>query len=147
MPLLIKRKYRLDHLIGGLFYKKILENYYKVIELKYRYIGISRSDIMNKSHFIAGVCEKYDSRLLKNRLNIEANVVSVLWKDPLLLDDNESLTERDFYTKDGRLLFGIAITLRSKRLDSFDEVVNLKPFDCEPEYAGIVTTATSPITT
>ncbi len=77
---------------------------------------------MDKNHFIAGVCEKYDQRLLKNKLNIEGNVISVLWKDPLLLDDNESLTERDFYTKDGRLLFGIAKTLRSKGIGSFDEV-------------------------
>ena len=78
---------------------------------------------MDKNHFIAGVCEKYDPRLLKNRLNIEGNVISVLWKDPLLLDDNESLTEGDFCTKDGRLLFGIAKTLRSKGIGSFDEVV------------------------
>ena len=76
---------------------------------------------MDKKHFIIGICDKYDERLLKNRLQVEGNVVSVLWKDPLLLEDL-NLTSNEFVTKDGKLLFEAAQVLRSRGLAHFDEV-------------------------
>ena len=56
---------------------------------------------IDKSLFIAGVCEKYDERLLENRLSVEGNVIACLAKDITLIDDSK-LNSKLFLTKDGR---------------------------------------------
>lgn len=74
-----------------------------------------------KDVWIIGVEDKYPKELLEGRINAEANVVGILWQDPLILDE-VSLSSSDFLSKDGRFYFGIEKHLRSKNLNEFDEV-------------------------
>lgn len=74
--------------------------------------------------FITGITEKYPKELLKGRMNIEANVVACLYKDPLLIDELK-LEDNNFITKDGRYLFSLANYLRQKGFHSFDEATVL----------------------
>ena len=71
--------------------------------------------------FLRGIKEKYPEELLEKRMEIEGNVVSCLWKDPLLIDEYE-FTKKDFVTKHGRFYFELAKDLRSKGLNTLDEV-------------------------
>lgn len=73
------------------------------------------------SVFLKGIKEKYPEELLEKRLEIEGNCIACLWKDPLLLDEY-NFTKKDFLTKDGRFYFELAKDLRSKGLNSLDEV-------------------------
>ena len=76
---------------------------------------------MDKSVFLAGVCDKYPEMLLKNRLQIEGNVIGVLWSDPLLISDY-NLKASEFVTKDGRFFYSLAKILREEHhLSEFDE--------------------------
>lgn len=76
---------------------------------------------MDKSQFISGVCDVYDSRLLNNSLTTEGNVVGVLLSDLTLFDDC-GLENKDFVTAHGRMLFTLGQQLRNKGLSNFDEI-------------------------
>lgn len=77
------------------------------------------------SVFISGVKEKYDKpELLEKRLEIEANVISSIYSDLLLLDDC-NLDPTSFLTKDGRFYFSLAQDIRNKKFYVIDEVTIL----------------------
>lgn len=76
---------------------------------------------MDKSQFISGVCDIYDTRLLKNSLTTEGNVVGILLSDLTLFDDC-GLENKDFVTVHGRMLFTLGQQLRNKGLSNFDEI-------------------------
>lgn len=73
------------------------------------------------SEFISGVKEKYDKRLLANRIKTEAIIIGCVYKDPLILDDT-NLTPDMFISVDGRFYMSLAIKLRKSKLNVFDEV-------------------------
>jgi len=76
---------------------------------------------MDKNVFLPGVCDKYPEMLLKNRVQIEGNVIGVLWSEPMLISDY-NLKSSEFVTKDGRFFYSLAKILREKhRLSEFDE--------------------------
>lgn len=77
---------------------------------------------MNK--FIAGIEEKYPKELLEGRLTVEGNVISCLYKDPLLVDEC-NFKQGDFITKDGTFYYGLARKLRNAGYSAFDEVTIL----------------------
>ena len=77
---------------------------------------------MDKTHFISGVFDLYDERLLESRLTEEGNVCGALLKDITLYDDC-GLTQKDFITKSGRLLFRIGQEIRAKKYYDFDEIL------------------------
>ena len=73
------------------------------------------------SEFISGVEEKYDKRLLTNRIKTEAAVIGCVFKDPLIIDDTK-LRPDMFITIDGRFYISLAIKLRKQKLNVLDEV-------------------------
>lgn len=75
-------------------------------------------------NFISGIEDKYDKRLLENRLTVEGNVIGCLYNDPLMLDELE-LTAKDFITEDGTFYFALAKQLRKAGYSVFDEVTIL----------------------
>lgn len=79
---------------------------------------------MNKDLFLKGVCEKYPERLLEKRVEIEGNVIASIFKDPLLIDEID-LTKNAFLSKDGRFFYCLAVNLRKKNFNVFDEVTIL----------------------
>ena len=79
---------------------------------------------MDKTQFISGVFDMYDERLLASRLTEEGNVCGSLLKNLTLYDDC-GLTQKDFITKSGRLLFRIGQEIRSKKYNDFDEITFL----------------------
>ena len=85
---------------------------------------------MDKNLFLPGVYDKYPEMLLKNRIQIEGNVIGVLWSDPLLVSDY-NLKANEFITRDGRFFYSVAKILREEHhLNEFDEaavVTHLKP--------------------
>lgn len=76
---------------------------------------------VKKEDFITGICDVYDPELLENRVNIEACIISCIYKDALLIDDS-NLTSKDFITCDGRYYYSLASHLRKAGLSVFDEV-------------------------
>ena len=76
------------------------------------------------AEYISGVKEKYPSQLLKNRIEVEGNVISCFFKDMLLLDDT-CFERSDFITSDGRFYFAMLNQLRIKGFYSLDEVTIL----------------------
>ena len=76
------------------------------------------------SKFIAGIEEKYPKELLEGRLTVEGNVISCLYKDPLLVDEC-NFKQGDFITKDGTFYYGLARKLRNAGYSAFDEVTIL----------------------
>jgi energy-coupling factor transporter ATP-binding protein EcfA2 len=76
---------------------------------------------MDKSQFIAGVTELYDSRLLAGRLTIEGNVCGCLLQDITYYDDC-GLQSTDFITKHGRMLFTLGQKIRDRGFSNFDEI-------------------------
>lgn len=81
-----------------------------------------------KNVWLSGVEEKYPG-LLEGRLNAEASVIGLIWKDPLMLDETK-LKPTDFLSVDGRFYFEVAQYLRSKNIVEFNEVAvisNLEP--------------------
>ena len=77
---------------------------------------------MSSNIFLPNVEARYnDERLLKDRLEIEANVVACVFKNPMILEDYE-FNKEDFLTIDGRFLIRVAQQLKSKGLKVFDEV-------------------------
>lgn len=79
---------------------------------------------MDKSQFISGVLETYDSRLLEYRLTEEGNVCGCLLKEITYYDDC-GLSESDFITTSGRMLFSIGKQIRDKGCNTFDEITFL----------------------
>ena len=58
---------------------------------------------INKQQFISGVTDKYPAELLEFRVNIEANIIACIFKDPDLISDI-NFTSASFKTKDARFL-------------------------------------------
>lgn len=79
---------------------------------------------MDKTQFINGVAEIYDERLLESRLTEEGNICGCLLNDLTLYDDC-GLSNSDFVTKSGRMLFSIGKQIRDKRCYKFDEITFL----------------------
>lgn len=79
---------------------------------------------IDKSAFLSGTLEKYDSRLLEGRVTVEGNVIACLAKDITLLDDSK-LNSKLFLSKDGRFYFGLINDLREKQFNFLDEVTIL----------------------
>ena len=75
----------------------------------------------NKDIFIIGTTEKYDERLLENRVIIEGNVVALLLDDLTMYDDC-GFTSKDFITRDGLFLYTIGKTMRDAGYNLLDEV-------------------------
>lgn len=80
---------------------------------------------MDKSQFVVGIFDKIDERLLVNREIEEGNVCSCLLQDLTLYDDCGLESNKDFYTKHGRLLFSLGKQIRDKGNSTFDEVTML----------------------
>lgn len=76
---------------------------------------------IDKSLFLAGICDKYDERLLKGRIEIEGNVIGCLFSDVLSLDE-VTLDKTMFLSKDGRFYYGLLNDLRKKGFNVIDEV-------------------------
>lgn len=76
---------------------------------------------IDKSVFISGVTDLYPDELLEGRLQVEGNVIGVIFKDSIILEDM-ALDSSYFLTKDGRFLYNLAADLRSKGIVSIDEV-------------------------
>ena len=71
--------------------------------------------------FITGVEERYPVELLENRAMHEGNVVALLYKDLLTLDE-VGLTSDNFITQDGKFYFEIANNIRKKGFNVIDDV-------------------------
>ena len=82
---------------------------------------------INKQQFIAGVAEKYPEELLEFRVNLEANIIACIFKEPDILSEI-NFSSSYFKTKDARFLFGIANKLKEKNATVFDEVTILSNF-------------------
>lgn len=80
--------------------------------------------------FISGVEDKYPKELLSGRMTIEGNVISCLYKDPLLVDEC-GFKSTDFITRDGAFYYGLAKKLRSAGYSAFDEVTILSTLSSE----------------
>jgi replicative DNA helicase len=81
-----------------------------------------------KQQFISGVVDKYPEELLEFRINIEANMIACIFKDPDILSES-NFSSTSFKTKDARFLFGIASKLKEKNVTVFDEVAILSNFN------------------
>lgn len=79
---------------------------------------------MDKNQFITGAFDTYDARLLESRLTEEGNVCGCLLNDLGLYNDC-GLSEKDFITKSGRMLFTIGKQIADKRCHTFDEITFL----------------------
>ena len=79
---------------------------------------------MNKSQFISGAFDMYNEKLLEFRLTEEGNVCGCLLNDLGLYSDC-GLTEKDFITKSGRMLFTIGKQIADKKCHTFDEITFL----------------------
>lgn len=84
--------------------------------------------MIDKSQFISGVTDKYDERLLKNRLTTEGNVCGCLLGDLTYYDD-AGLESTDFITKHGRMLFSIGKQIRDKGFSTLDEITLISNVD------------------
>lgn len=79
--------------------------------------------MINKELFVAPVCEKYPLELLEDRVMIEGNFCGLLLKDLTLFTDiGADINYNSMLTYDGRFLFSLAKTLRSKGFTVVDEV-------------------------
>lgn len=79
---------------------------------------------MDNQIWVRGIKEKYPKELLDGRQYAEANVVGLIFKDPLLMDELD-LSAKDFVSLDGRFYFSVASVLRKKGLNEFSEVAIL----------------------
>jgi len=71
--------------------------------------------------FITGVTERYPKELLENRAMHEGNIVGIIFKDILTLDE-VNLKSTDFITQDGKFYFEIANNIRKKNFNVIDDV-------------------------
>lgn len=74
--------------------------------------------------FIKGIEEKYPDKILYNRPNVEGQVIGLLAKDLLFLDES-NLDISDFKTEEGRMYFKIEQEIRRKGYNALDEVTVL----------------------
>jgi len=74
--------------------------------------------------FIKGIEEKYPEKVLHNRPYIEGQVIGLLAKDLLFLDES-NLDISDFKTEEGRMYFKIEQEIRKKGYNALDEVTVL----------------------
>jgi hypothetical protein len=70
--------------------------------------------------FITGIEEKYPKELLENRYMYEGNVIGIIYKDILVLDEVDFKSD-DFITQDGRFYFEIANNIRKKGFNVIDD--------------------------
>lgn len=77
--------------------------------------------MVDSENFIIGTYDKYDKRLLENRIAIEGNVVAILLQDLTNYDDC-GFDIKDFISRDGRFLFMLGRNLRQSGYALFDEV-------------------------
>lgn len=82
--------------------------------------------------FVNRVEKKYDSRLLEDRMNVEASVIGVLFKDNLIINDFD-LTVKDFVTKEGQFLFAMAVKLNQLNISTLTEYDLLQFFTEEQQ--------------
>ena len=84
--------------------------------------------------------DKYNSRLLEGRVEVEGAVIASIANDMLILDDYE-LSSDMFLTKDGSFLFRLMETLRSKNINQITEFdvmnINEKVYEKFSELGGI----------
>lgn len=78
-------------------------------------------------NFLSGVEQKYPAQLLDIRLSVEGNVISCLFKDMLLLDENV-FNKNMFITRDGFFYYQMLAALRDKGFYSLDEVTIMSNF-------------------
>lgn len=81
--------------------------------------------------FVSGM-EKYDERLLENRMIIESSVIGTIYKDLLLLNDY-NLKIEDFKTTEGRFLFGMANRLNELNISTLTEFDLMSNFTKEQQ--------------
>ena len=70
--------------------------------------------------FVSGIQEKYDEKLLENRMVVESSVIGTIYKDFLLLNDYDLKVE-DFKTTEGRFLFSMANKLNESNISTLTE--------------------------
>ena len=79
-----------------------------------------------KEQFVTGVTEQYPEELLENRLTIEGNLIACLYADVTLYDDIcSNINVESFFSRHGKLLFGVVKYLREKKFNVIDEVTVL----------------------
>lgn len=81
--------------------------------------------------FVSGM-EKYDERLLENRMITESSVIGTIYKDLLLLNDY-NLKIEDFKTTEGRFLFGMANKLNELNISTLTEFDLMSNFTKEQQ--------------
>jgi replicative DNA helicase len=74
--------------------------------------------------FITGVDKRYPKEVLDNRDLCEGNVIAIIYKDILILDEID-LKSSSFITQDGRFYYEIASNIRKKGFNVIDEVTIL----------------------
>lgn len=84
----------------------------------------------------------YPDSLLEGRPEIEQRVIGCLFQDPLLLDDNQTLTADHFITKRCRSFYELCQRIRSKGLVTFDaagvySVMNKKTIESFDALGGM----------
>lgn len=78
--------------------------------------------MINKEDYLIGITDKYSEDILDGRVPIEGNVIACLFKDPMLLDENPTLTKDYFLTKDARFYYELIQFLRRQKYSVIDEV-------------------------
>jgi len=74
--------------------------------------------------FIMGVEKRYPKEILENRELCEGNIIAIIYKDVLVLDEID-LKSSSFITQDGRFYYEIASNIRKKGFNVIDEVTIL----------------------
>ena len=70
--------------------------------------------------YILGITQKYNEELLKDRIMIEGLVIGCLYKEPMLFQEYQSISAKDFITEDAQFYFGLG-KLMSERYSEFDQ--------------------------
>lgn len=83
---------------------------------------------MSEKLWVNGIEEKYPPELLKGRISAEGNLIGLIFKDPLILDEL-NLTSQDLISIDGRFYFGVATQLRKRGVVDFSEVAIMSNLD------------------
>lgn len=82
--------------------------------------------------FVSGIQEKYDEKLLENRMVVESSVIGTIYKDFLLLNDYDLKVE-DFKTTEGRFLFSMANKLNESNISTLTEFDLMNNFTKEQQ--------------
>lgn len=79
----------------------------------------------DKKLWVHGVTDTVPEELLDGRIYTECNVIGLIWKDPMVLDEVE-LSAEDFLSIEGRFYYGIARELRkNKNINELNEIAVL----------------------